>query len=394
MKQINSVVKGLFSALVFALVLPGTLGWAEERAVTNPVTETAAAEGRLLVEAREITRREGLPAAKAFLLARLPAEDASHGALERRVIRTTADPGLVLPDSLAAMSFSRRQRIALAIIPGTRAGNQNTRDRTRECLEGAAAQSEAMGFETHFLRTEPRGTIEQNADLVARQMREIFAASDTVIILMLSKGAHDVIHYLQHGGADLPAGLRRKLVAVISLAGTVQGSVVADWLVTSRRPLAAVTRSWLTLSGQADAIELLRAMGKTPWEEAAAGRMGALFPRLTWISIAMVPDGADGRIRARLWSPYLRQRIEKTAPLYSPTDGLVESAASVLPETVRVPEWIVAASGSHAMPNGTYRDGSRIAPQTTTPGREKLEAETGGEVISAYLRALPQSLLR
>jgi len=125
-----------------------------------------------------------------------------------------------------------------------------------------------------------------------------------------------------------------------------------------------------------------------------AVEMGGLYPRLTWVSIAMVPDGTDGRISEKLWSPYLRRRIEETAPAYSPSDGLVESAASVLPETVRVPEWIVAAYGSHAMPNGTYRDGSRIAPQTTEPGRETLDPETGGEVISAYLRALPQSLLR
>ena len=45
------------------------------------------------------------------------------------------------------------------------------------------------------------------------------------------------------------------------------------------------------------------------------------------------------------------------------------------------------------MPNGSYRDGSRIAPETTVPGKEKLKPETGAEVISAYLRALPRSLL-
>jgi len=343
---------------------------------------------------REITSLEGLPAAKNHLVARLTASDDSGGALERRVIRTTADPALILPDSLAAMPYAKRQRTALAIIPGTRAGNQSGRDRTRECLAGAAEQSRAMGFATHFLQTEARGTIEQNADLVAGQMSAIFAESDAVIILMLSKGAHDVIHYLQHGGAGLPAAHRRKLVAVISLAGTVQGSVVADWLVTSPRPIAGMTRSWLTLSGQEDGLAMLRSIGSSPWEAGPAAKMASLYPGLTWVSIAMVPDGPDGRIRERLWSPFLRSRVEKCAPAYSPTDGLVESAASVLPETVPVPEWIVAAYGSHAMPNGTYRDGSRIAPNTTEPGREKLEPETGGEVISAYLRALPQSLLQ
>jgi hypothetical protein len=386
MNSLMILVQGAVIALL-ALSLPGV-------APVGAEDGGAATEGRLLTEAREMTRREGLPAAKAYLLSQLPARDDSGGALEQRVIRTTADPELILPDSLAAMSLSRRQRTAIAIIPGTRAGNQNSRDHTRECLQGAAAQSRVMGFDTHFLLTEPRGTIEQNADLVARQMSGIFAGADTVIILMLSKGAHDVIHYLQHGAMELPAAQRRKLVAVISLAGTVQGSVVAEWLVSSRRPLATMTRSWLTLSGQPDAIAMLRSIGESPWQSETTGKMASLFPRMTWVSIAMVPDGPDGRISERLWSPFLRNRIEKWAPFYSPTDGLVESAASVLPETVRVPEWIVAAYGSHAMPNGTYRDGSPIAPQTTRPGREKLEPETGGEVISAYLRALPQSLVR
>lgn len=362
--------------------------------VRPEASRSAAVGSALLGEVRAITSREGLPSAKKHLIERLTARDDSGGVLERRVIRTTANPELVLPDSLAALPYSKRQRTAIAIIPGTRAGNQSGRDHTRECLAGAAAQSRAMGFSTHFLQTEARGTIAQNADLVAGQMRGIFAESDVVIILMLSKGAHDVIHYLQHGGADLPLVHRRKLVAVISLAGTLQGSVVAEWLVTSSRPLAATTRAWLALSGQADAIEMLRSIGDSPWEEEATGKMASLYPRLTWVNIAMVPDGRDGRIRERLWSPFLRKRVEKTAAAYSPTDGLVESAASVLPETVHVPEWIVTGYGSHAMPNGTYRDGSRIAPQTTNPAREKLEPETGGEVISAYLRALPQSLLR
>lgn len=377
----------------FLLFLPasGLVGCA---GVVSETTRPRAAESALLGEVREITMYEGLPRAKDRLIERLIERDDSAGALERRVVRTTADPNLVLPDSLAALPDSTRRRIAIAIIPGTRAGNQRGRDRTRECLAGAAARSRSMGLATHFLQTAARGSIEQNADLVARQMREIFAESDDVIILMLSKGAHDVIHYLQHGGAGLPVAHRRKLVAVISLAGTVQGSVVAEWLVTSPRPLAATTRAWLTVSGQADAIEMLRSISASPWEEGSAEKMAVLYPRLTWISIAMVPDGSDGRIRERLWSPFLRKRVEKTTVAYSPTDGLVESAASVLPETVPLTEWIVTAYGSHAMPNGSYRDGSRIAPQTTDPHRERLKPETGGEVISAYLRALPQSLLR
>lgn len=348
----------------------------------------------LLARVRETTRREGLADAKAELVAGLKREDQSRGRLEDRVIRTTADPERVFPDALASLSPEKRARTAIVIVPGTRAGNPRTKDRTRECLRGAADAAREMGFATWFIETEPRGTVEENARFISGQMREAFAGSDSVILVMLSKGAHDVIRYLREDGVDLPAGDRAKLAVVLSLAGTVQGSVVADWMAHSPRPVPAFTRQWLRLSGQEEAIAMLEDISRSPWENGAASLIGSRFPRATWVSIAMVPDGADGRITERLWSPRVRGRVERTAPAYSPSDGLVESAASVLPDDVSMPEWIVTGYGSHAMPNGTYRDGTRIAPRTTRPGRERLRPESGAEIMSAYLRALPTSLLR
>jgi hypothetical protein len=378
------MIPGISRHLVLCtlVVLTGRLSWVSE-----------AAETGLLSEVRAITASDGLAAAKTILEKRFAERDDSGGALERRVIRTTRNASLALPDSLAAMPLPMRARTALAIVPGTRAGNRSGKDRTRDCLRGAEAASREMGFATYFLDTEARGTIEQNEALIAGQMRRIFEDSDSVIIVMLSKGAHDVIRFLEAGGSDLPLSSRRKLAAVISLAGTTQGSVVADWMASSPRPLPTATRAWLRLSGQGDSIEMLRSISSSAWNRATASGIGRRYPNLTWISIAMIPDGEDARITERLWAPGIRKRIEKTSPYFSPVDGLIESAASVLPEDVDVPEWIVAAYGSHAMPNGTYRDGTRIAPQTTVVGEEKLKPETGGEVISAYLRAIPRSIL-
>lgn len=354
---------------------------------------TIAAEIGLLPEVRAITARDGLEVAKEVLERRLTERDDSRGDLERRVIKTTRNAALSLPDSLAAMSPSQRSRIAIAIVPGTRAGNRSGKDRTRDCLRGAATTSREMGFATYFLDTEARGTITQNEALIAGQMRRIFQESDSVIIVMLSKGAHDVIRFLEVGGSELPLTSRRKLAAVISLAGTTQGSVVADWMVTSPRPLAVTTRAWLRLSGQGDTIEMLRSISTSAWSRGTSPNIGRRYPNLTWISIAMIPDGEDARITERLWAPGIRKRIERTSPYFSPADGFVETAASVLPEEVGVQEWIVAAYGSHAMPNGTYHDGTRIAPRTTVSGEEKLKPETGGEVLSAYLRAIPRRIL-
>lgn len=353
----------------------------------------ASVGSALLAEVRETTRREGLAAARERLVEGLVARDGSRGELGRRVMATTRDASLVLPDSLAAMPTARRGRTAIAIVPGTRATNPNGRDRTRECLRGAAEASREMGFATWFVETEPRGSVEENAVLVADRMREAFEQSDAVVLVMLSKGAHDVIRYLREDGVGLPAEQRRKLVVVLSLAGTVQGSVVADWMAHSPRPLPSATRRWLRLSGQGGAIDMLEEVARSPWQDGAASLVADRFPNLRWIGIAMVPDGDDGRISERLWSPWVRRRVERTMPYYSPSDGLVESAASVLPDSVALPQWIVVGYGSHAMPNGFYPDGGRIAPRTTRPGREKLRPESGGEIMSAYLRAMPQSLL-
>ncbi len=354
----------------------------------------AEPDSELLREVRELTREEGLVAARERLVAGLEERDGSGGELGRRVAATTRDPGLVLPDSIAALPPSHRGRIGIAMVPGTRAGNTNKGDRTRECLRGAAEAARGMGFPTWFVETQSRGSGEENAECIARSMAEVFESSDTVVIVMLSKGAHDVVRYLREEGVRLPPEQRNKLGLVFSLAGTVQGSVVADWMAHSPRPLPRATRKWLRLSGQEGAVGMVEEVARSPWQDGDAGRVAAAFPRLNWVSIAMVPDGEDARITERLWSPWVRARVERTMPYYSPSDGLLETAASILPDGMDVPQWIVYGYGSHALPNGRYADGGGIAPTTTKPGREKLRKESGGEIMSAYLRALPRSLLR
>lgn len=362
---------------------------------TAPYGKEADREASVLLrQARAITHQSGLAEARDWVTENLQREDQSAGNLERRVLRTTREPGWFYPDSWAALPRERRGEIALVIVPGTRSGFGAKSHLTRDCLFAAAAKSREMGFATHFIQTLPRGAVEENADLLAERIAPVFETADRVALVMLSKGAHDVIHYLQHDATRLPAAHRQKLVVVLSLAGTVQGSVVADWFAHSDDPVAGTTRAWLALSGQADGLTMLRTVARSPWNETLAGDLHRSFPRLTWVSLAMVPDGPDGTIRERLWAPGIRRKIRQTSPYFSPNDGLVETAASVLPDFIRVPEWIVLAEGSHAMPNGHYRDGSRIAPRTSIPGEEDLRPESGGEVMSAYLRALPQSLLR
>lgn len=346
----------------------------------------------LLSEVRAVAKEEGMPAARDLVAQRLSEADESEGELERRVMRTTRKPDLVLPDSLAALSLADRQRIAIVIVPGTQTGFGGP-SKTRACLHEAAKAAEEMGFLTHFIDTPPRGAVSENAVLVAEQIAPIFDQADHVALVMLSKGAHDLIYYLQEYALDLPADQRAKIDLVLSLVGTVQGSVVADYFANAPRLVPISARLSLRVKGAGDQIDMLKTVGRSPWRPEDARRMGEAFPNLTWVSLAMVPDGADGEIAEKLWSPFIRWRIARNSPYYSPADGLVETAATVLPDEVVLPEWIVRAYGSHSMPNGHYIDGSRVAPQTTVPGDEELKPISGGEVMNAYLRALPRSLL-
>lgn len=364
-------------------------------AVTGPDRYgSAALEARssVLREARDTTRSEGLPRARDLVAKRLAERDFSRGELERRVIATTRDPGFAWPDSLAALPREERRRIAVVLVPGTRTGFGGP-SMTRQTLRDAARKSEAMGFDTHFLDTPPRGGVQENAALVAEAVAPVFEEADRVVMLALSKGAHDLVHYLQEHALELPVAQRAKLRLVLTLGGTLQGSVVADFFANSPRLVPVVLRSGLVLRGKREQIGMLKTIARSPWRPEDASRMAEGFPNLTWVSLAMVPDGEDGRIAERLWSPPIRKRISRFSPYFSPADGLVESAASVLPDGVEVPEWIVRGFGSHAIPNARYADGSPVAPRTKVPGDETLNPASGGEIMDAYLRALPRSLV-
>jgi hypothetical protein len=379
---------GLGILALWVSVLTSCSSYSPDRYDSAEIIQSSA----LLKEARLVTRDRGLLAARELVEGGLARTDESGGEMERRIVRTTGDATLVLPDSLAALPEAKRKRIAIVIVPGTQVVSGKS-SATRDVLRNASGMVKEMGFSTYFIDTPPRGGVSENAVQVAAQIAPIFATVDHVVLIMLSKGAHDVISYLQDHAMELPPAHRRKIDLVISLVGTVQGSVVADYFANGNRPIPVATRMSLALQGQRNQIRMLETIAASPWRAGDASRMREAFPDLTWLSLAMIPDGKNGRITERLWSPFVRWCIYQNSPYYSPADGLVETAASVLPDEVDFPEWIVPAYGSHAMANGHYADGTPVAPKTRNPGDESLNPESGGEVMSAYLRALPTSLL-
>jgi hypothetical protein len=361
----------------------------------GPLPPPASATGgdALVDRARRISAEGGLLKARDFLTLKLAERDDSRGTLERRYQRATADPTLIYPDSLAALPARQRARIGIAFIPGMRAKAGNDESKPVAALRHAAEASEELGFSPRVIPAIERGDVDTNAAAMAAAIREVFEQSDHVILLAKSKGAHDLIYFLRHQGADFPPELRAKLRGVCILAGTVQGSFVADWFARSLDPWAVGTRASLLLSGRGGQIAMIKSVANSPWKGAAASFPRDTFPNLTWINLVVLPEGEDGRASGREWSKFYSRHIQKNAGWESPGDSLVETAAQVLPESASVPEWIIRVRGNHAFPSGRFLDGAPLTPLTPELP-DGMNPAGGSEIMSAFLRALPDSILR
>jgi len=359
---------------------------------TRPLSLQPSTQGSLLDQARAITRESGLVEAREFVIEQLGDLDSSDGEMERRISRTTSSSTLSFPDSLMALGAEGRAEVAMVIIPGTKV-RLCVPSKARETLAEAARKAEELGFKAYIIDTPHHSTPSENAGIIAGQLAPIISESEHVILMMLSKGAHDVAFFLQDHAANWPPDERAKFKAVLSLAGTVQGSIAAAWMAGSPHPAPLLLRNTLRISGQGHIVEMLEEVGVSPWHTSTLQRLSQTFPNLTWISFAMIPDGGDGRVTEKVWMPQIRRLIEREAPFFSPEDGLVESLASVMPEESDLPQWVIRGFGSHILTNGRFPDGSRIAPATTVEGVEELNPASGAELMDALLRALPAPLL-
>jgi hypothetical protein len=359
---------------------------------TRPLSLNPSAQGSLLDQARAITKERGLVEAREFVIEQLGNLDSSRGEMESRISLTTSSSALSFPDSLMAMGAEGRANVALVIVPGTKV-KPCIPSKARETLVEAMRKAQELGFKACIIDTPYHSTPSESAEIIAGQLTPIISESEHVMLMMLSKGAHDVAFFLQDHAANWPPDERAKFKAVISLAGTVQGSIAAAWMAGSPHPAPLLLRNSLRISGQGHIVEMLEEVGVSPWHTATLQRLSHTFPNLTWISFAMIPDGEDGRVTEKVWMPQMRRLIEREAPFFSPEDGLVESLASVMPQESDLPQWVIRGFGSHILTNGRFPDGSRIAPTTTVEGVEEINPASGAELMDALLRALPAPLL-
>ncbi len=102
---------------------------------------------------------------------------------------------------------------------------------------------EAEGVDTRLVETDENGTVEKNAEIVAREIRAAAKRHRQVILVSASKSSAEVAQAL----GILPSEESSHVLAWLSIAGVLRGSPVADWAVGSL--FCSIARVTLALDG-------------------------------------------------------------------------------------------------------------------------------------------------
>jgi len=249
------------------------------------------------------------------------------------------------------------------------------------------------GFRAVVLEVPGRMTAEQDAAMVREFLAAELPQVERAILVGFSKGAADLVEFWLGQAHSLPPKQLRKIRLWVNFAGVLRGSEVARWLATDPGLRAALVRALVNqASGSPRArFDDLASIDTDPWLATPRALPRHRAPDLLGINVVVLPEGPTGWSELDpLFELLGRQAAMGSRPI-SPCDGLVESAASVLPPNAGLPQWVVRVRGSHALLDGRYPNGSQVAPGYSKKGEARLES--GGELMDDFLRALPQSAI-
>lgn len=342
--------------------------------------------GDLVQQAREWRQKEGMAAARDELVAELRMRDAGGGFIEKRVLRTNADKAFSFPDSLARVPVAERKRTGIFFLLGF---DPQTGDSVK-IIEEVVDYLDSLGWQAMMVPVPVHRTAEEDAAAVQASLSEHLPKVDQAILIGFSKGALDWMHWYAGPAGKLDAGERAKIHLMLTFAGAVRGSAVADWLTHADGPVAFCTRWYIRLF-QRDGKETLREIewiSEDPWTQNAKPELRALTPDLKVVSLVAVPEGKRGRTEVHKGFSLLSFLVTTKWRWLGPLDGMTESASQVLPAESGVPQHLVRVLGSHALLDGRYVNGGVVSPRYAA--QEDDFWSGGEELLDDILRALPQ----
>ena len=358
--------------------------------VPRPALRPFDPRADLVAQARGWRQEAGLPAARDQLAAALPQLDHSHGALERRLLRTHADKSLCYPATLATLTPTERARTGFFFVLGYRPRKVRSERVIREAVEGMRER----GWHARLVEVgRHRPTTDDAAALQALLAAEL-PKVDRAVLVGFSKGGADCMEWFAGPARDLPARQRSKIRLLMSVAGALRGSSVADWIAEGPGSGAFAVRTMVRIrepEGR-DAVEEARSMGSDPWAEGRLGTLRAIAPHLEALSVVAVPDGVDGYPTTDPQMRSLSLLAGAGRKEIGPNDGMVETGAQVLPAAAGVRQRIIRVFGSHSVLDSRYADGCRVAHAYRLDAKGDAHWKSGLELLDDLMRAVPRSL--
>jgi hypothetical protein len=134
-------------------------------------------------------------------------------------------------------------------------------------------------------------------------------------------------------------------------------------------------------------------MAEDPWLAPKKPALRRVAPLLEVVHIVSVPNGKDGFPGTDPNLGKLGRCAGACRPEMGPNDGMVESAAQILPEEAGVVPRIIRVFGSHAVLDSFYPNGARVAKNYRMDHNGEEHWKSGLELMDDLLRAMPARLV-
>lgn len=344
----------------------------------------------LLIAARQWAVESGKATARDKLEKAMVSQDDGRNFFEQRIWKVNEDKKYVYPDAAEHLTEWQRSRTGVYFV----LGYQKDQGDSPPIIRAVAEELRHQGFHALAIETEERKSADESAQEIAQLLSGDLKNVDRAMLIGFSKGAYDIVRFLTGPSENLSGRDQKKLRLVVNFSGVLRGSCVADWAAHDHYIGAYAFRAYLNIRSGS----LLRnfddvsSIADDPWQNPSMPSLREHAPNLKYvINYPALPEGEDGFTHKDWLFHRLARSCESPKRHPGPYDGLVESAASILPPDVGVPQWIVRVRGSHSLLDGEYLNGG-IVSSSYYKG-EKGRVHSGIELMDDMMRALPKSAL-
>ncbi|MCP5535475.1 MAG: hypothetical protein H7A51_04475 [Akkermansiaceae bacterium] len=344
----------------------------------------------LLYQSRKWVVDHGRVQARDRMAKALAQRDESGGLLESRMMAANSDKALVFPDSLHTIPMEQRKRIGVFFVLGL----DEEGGRAGPIIQKASVHMCQLGFRAKVIAGTHRKTAQENASVIAAELKEILPHVDKAVLLGFSRGSTDIVHFWLGKSRDIPVHDLKKIRLWVNFAGVIRGSLFARWVATGKDPLAWGARGILNAKSRCPRASMLdvASIAYDRWAAPDAKFPAAVKRSIHVINFVVIPDGPDGWPAHDPYNNFLTKKASSSGPVMGPCDGMVESAAAILPHHAGMKQSIIRVRGEHLILSGQYLNGNQVSSQYHQGSRARLDS--GGQLMDDFFRAMPKSLLK